>query len=89
LTRARIRSMNETNESTHSIVMAATNTTELQFTPSPSDNSSSNISYSSNDSTKDYEEVYVSDSALFNTFESEHQENHPSNLALFYNNFQM
>lgn len=54
LTRARIRSMNETNGSTNPIVMTTTNTTEVQFIPSTSDcNSNSNISYSSNDSTKD------------------------------------
>lgn len=86
LTRARIHSM---NESTNQIVMTATNTTELQFPPSPSDNSNSNVSYSSNDSTNDYIEIDVPNSALFTNLETVHQENQVSNLALFYNNFQM
>lgn len=86
LTRARIHSM---NESTNQTVMTATNTTELQFPPSPSDNSNSNVSYSSNDSTNDYEEIDVPNSALFTNLETVHQENQVSNLALFYNNFQM
>lgn len=53
--------MNETNGSTNPIAMTATNTTEVQFISSPSDNSNSNISYSSNDSTKDEFDASYSD----------------------------
>ncbi|CAI6353854.1 unnamed protein product [Macrosiphum euphorbiae] len=87
LTRARISSMNEINGSTNPIVMTATNTTEGQLIPSPSDNSNSNISYSSNDSTKDEFDASYSD--CFTTLEPVHQINQQSNLALFYNNFEI
>lgn len=90
LTRARISSMNETNGSTNPIVMTAKNTTEVQFIPSPSDNSYSNISYSSNDFTKDEFDASYSD--CFTTLEPPepvHQTNQNSNLALFYNNFEI
>jgi len=63
--------------------MTATTITEVQFIPSLSDNSNSNISYSSNDSTKDEFDASYSD--CFATLEPVHQTNQDLNLALFYN----